>query len=45
MLPLFAAGRLRPVIDSVYGFDDIAAAHEHMAANANVGKIVVRVAG
>ena len=41
MLPLFASGRLRPVVDSVYAFDDIAKAHEHMAANANVGKIVV----
>ncbi len=43
MLPLFAQGRLAPVIDTVYDLDDIARAHEHMASNANVGKIVVRV--
>lgn len=44
MLPLFATGQLRPVIDSVYALDDIRAAHEHMASNANVGKIVVTLA-
>jgi putative PIG3 family NAD(P)H quinone oxidoreductase len=43
MLPLIAAGRLRPVIDSVHEFDAIADAHRLMEANANTGKIVVRV--
>ena len=41
MLPLFDTGALRPVIDSRYDFDDIADAHQHMEANANVGKILV----
>ena len=36
-------GALKPVIDSRYAFADIAEAHEHMAANANAGKIVVDV--
>ena len=44
VLPLFAAGRLRPVIDSTFAFDDIADAHRHMEANANTGKIVVTLA-
>lgn len=44
MLPLFDAGILKPVIDSRYSFDDIARAHQHMAANANVGKIVIDIA-
>jgi len=44
MLPLFDSGALRPVIDSVYAFDDIADAHRHMEANANTGKIVVTIA-
>lgn len=44
MLPLFDSGTLRPVIDSRYPFDDIARAHEHMASNANVGKIIIDVA-
>lgn len=43
VLPLFDSGALKPVIDSRYAFDDIATAHEHMAANANAGKIVVDV--
>jgi putative PIG3 family NAD(P)H quinone oxidoreductase len=44
MLPLFSTGQLKPVIDSTYAFADIAKAHEYMASNANVGKIVVTVA-
>jgi putative PIG3 family NAD(P)H quinone oxidoreductase len=44
MLPLFATGQLKPVIDSVYAFADIASAHEYMATNGNVGKIVITVA-
>jgi putative PIG3 family NAD(P)H quinone oxidoreductase len=41
MLPLFDTGALRPVIDSVVPVADIAAAHERLAANASVGKIVL----
>ena len=44
MLPLFSTGQLKPVIDSVYAFVDIASAHEYMATNGNVGKIVITVA-
>jgi putative PIG3 family NAD(P)H quinone oxidoreductase len=44
MLPLFDSGALKPVIDSTYAFADIAKAHEYMASNANVGKIVLTVA-
>ena len=45
LLPDFDAGVLKPVIDTRYEFDDIVEAHRHMEANANVGKIVVTVAG
>ena len=44
MLPLFSTGQLKPVIDSVYAFADIASAHEYMASNGNIGKIVITVA-
>ena len=44
MLPLFSTGQLKPVIDSVYAFAEIASAHEYMATNGNVGKIVITVA-
>jgi putative PIG3 family NAD(P)H quinone oxidoreductase len=43
VLPLFAAGVLRPVIDSRYALDRIAEAHRAMETNANVGKILVDV--
>jgi putative PIG3 family NAD(P)H quinone oxidoreductase len=41
MLPLFDDGTLRPVIDRTLPFEQIAAAHELMAGNANAGKIVI----
>lgn len=41
ILPLFDRGSCKPVIDCRFALDDIAAAHDHMAANANVGKILI----
>ncbi len=41
VLPRFEDGSLAPVIDSRFAFDEIAAAHRHMEADANVGKILV----
>jgi putative PIG3 family NAD(P)H quinone oxidoreductase len=41
MIPLFDSGAMHPVIDSRYALDDIADAHRHMEANANVGKILI----
>lgn len=43
MLPLFATGALRPIIDSRFPLDRIADAHRYMATNANTGKIVIDV--
>jgi NADPH:quinone reductase len=43
VLPWYAAGAIRPVIDSRYPLDAIAEAHRHMEANANVGKILVDI--
>jgi putative PIG3 family NAD(P)H quinone oxidoreductase len=42
VLPLFESGRLRPVIDRVFGFADVRAAQEHMASDASFGKIVLK---
>lgn len=39
----FEEGRLRPVIDSVYDWREVAQAHARMEENANIGKIVLRV--
>lgn len=44
MLPFFDVGSLRPVIDSRFGIDEIGDAHQHMASNANVGKILIDIA-
>jgi len=41
-LPYFAEGRIRPVIDRVFPFDDLPAAHAYFESNAMVGKVVVR---
>ncbi len=42
-LPMFADGRLKPTIDSIYDVLDINEAHARMEQNLNVGKIVVRL--
>ncbi|MBJ6117162.1 NAD(P)H-quinone oxidoreductase [Pontibacter sp. BT310] len=42
-LPLFKEEKLKPVIDSVYSWEDVAEAHRYMEQNKNVGKIVLRV--
>jgi putative PIG3 family NAD(P)H quinone oxidoreductase len=43
VVPLFETGMLRPVIDCRFALHEVAAAHEHMAADANVGKILLDV--
>jgi len=44
VLPFFEDGRIRPLVDKVFGFQDLPAALQFMEADAQVGKIVVRVA-
>jgi putative PIG3 family NAD(P)H quinone oxidoreductase len=39
----FASGRLRPIIDRVYPWGEVRAAHERMERNENRGKIVLTV--
>lgn len=41
VMPLFAAGRIAPLVDRVYALADIADAHRTMEASAHFGKIVV----
>src|SRR5205809_4089886 len=38
-LPLFASGKLKPLVDKVYSFDELPKAKDHMESNAAVGKI------
>jgi NADPH2:quinone reductase len=43
VLPRFASGELKPVIHTVLPLAEVRQAHELMAANANVGKILLQV--
>lgn len=42
VVPLFESGRLLPVIDRVFSFAEISAAHELLASDATFGKLVLR---
>jgi len=44
LLPAFADGRLRPLVDSVFPFDALPAAQAAMEANRHLGKIVLQIA-
>ena len=37
-------GKLKPVVDSVFEFEDVQGAYERMMSNRALGKVVVRVA-
>ena len=43
VLPAIADGRVTPVFDRVFAFDDLPGAKDYMESNAQVGKVVVRV--
>jgi len=43
LLPAFADGRIRPVIDRVFPFADLPRAKAYMESDAHLGKIVVRM--
>jgi putative PIG3 family NAD(P)H quinone oxidoreductase len=45
VVPLFARGALRPVVDAVFELADVRAAHERLASNQTFGKVVLRVGG
>jgi NADPH2:quinone reductase len=42
-LPLFASGKLKPLIDKVYDFKDLPAAKARMESDSHAGKIVVKI--
>jgi len=45
VVPHFATGRIRPQVDEVFGFGDLAQAKARMEAGGHVGKIVLRMPG
>ena len=44
VLPAFADGRIKPLVDRVFPLTELASAREHMQANRHLGKIVVTMA-
>ncbi len=45
VLALFAEGTVRPVVDRVFPAEQVAAAHEYLAARRSVGRTVVSMSG
>jgi len=43
--PLLASGRVAPVMDSAFDFEDAAGAHTRMEASGHIGKIVLKIGG
>jgi NADPH:quinone reductase-like Zn-dependent oxidoreductase len=43
VVPLLAAGIVRPVIDSTFALDEIADAHRRLESNQTTGKVVIRI--
>jgi NADPH:quinone reductase len=43
VLPALADGRISPLIDRVFAFDELPAAQAHMQANQHLGKIVLKI--
>lgn len=43
LLPAFAEGSLRPVLARTFPLDQLPSAHEYMATNAQIGKIVLSI--
>ena len=41
ILPLYEAGEIAPRVDTVFSFDEVHLAHEHMLSRRNFGKIVL----
>ncbi|MCO6476107.1 MAG: NAD(P)H-quinone oxidoreductase [Phaeodactylibacter sp.] len=41
--PLFAEGKLRPIVDTVFDWKDVAKAHRYMEDNRNQGKVILKV--
>lgn len=43
VMPAIAAGRIRPIVDRVYAFDELPEARARMESNQHLGKIVIRM--
>ena len=42
---LFKSGELKPIIDTVFPIQNAQAAHDYVAQNKNIGKVILRISG
>lgn len=42
-IELFESKQLKPIVDSVFAFEEVQQAHRHMEENKNIGKIILKV--
>jgi NADPH:quinone reductase-like Zn-dependent oxidoreductase len=42
-LPLLQAGKIKPIIDSVFPWEKVQEAHRYMESNRNFGKIILTI--
>ncbi|MBX2842748.1 MAG: NAD(P)H-quinone oxidoreductase [Flammeovirgaceae bacterium] len=40
---LFESGKIKPIIDTTFSWENVAEAHHYMEANKNIGKIVLKI--
>jgi NADPH:quinone reductase-like Zn-dependent oxidoreductase len=43
IMPAIAKGEVRPIVDAVFGLNEIEAAHQHVYADRQLGKVVIRI--
>ena len=43
LLPAIVRGAVRPLIDRVFALDEVEAAHQHVYADRQLGKVVIRI--
>ena len=43
VVPLLASGAVRPVIDKIFGMDEVRAAHQRLESNESFGKVVLMI--
>lgn len=43
VVPLLAAGSVRPIVDSTFRLEEVAAAHQRLESNATFGKVVLEI--
>jgi NADPH:quinone reductase-like Zn-dependent oxidoreductase len=41
VLPLIESGKVKPNVDKVFRFEDVAEAHKYLESNASFGKVVL----